>query len=129
MSNVVLFAGITRVGEFLTLGDHVVGTLPWGHVVDVHPVEFLESTATTFDDTEVDDKDTKEEATGEHVTVGKVDFFGDERGEETDQKVPQPVGCSGQRHTLGTVSRGEKLSSDSPDHRAPGHGIACHMTC
>ena len=124
MSNVGLFARIARVGEFLTLGDHVVGALPWGNVVDVHPVEFLEGTATTFDDTEVDDEDSKEETPGEHVTVGKVDFVGDERREESNQEIPQPVGCGGQRHTLSTVFRGEKLSSNCPDHRAPCHRIA-----
>lgn len=88
MSNVVLFARITRVGEFLTLGNHVIGALPWGNVVDVHPVEFLESTATTFDDTEVDDEDTKEETPGEYVTIGKVNLIRDEGCKESNEEIP-----------------------------------------
>lgn len=93
--------------------------LPWDDIVDVHPVELLEGTAATFDDEEIDDEDGDEQTAGKDIPVGEVDLVGDERGEETDQEVPEPIGGGGQGHTLSTVLGGEELRSDSPDHGAP----------
>lgn len=103
--------------------------LPRGNVVDVHPVELLEGAAASFNDAEVDDEDAEEETASEDVAVGKVDFVGDEGGEESDEEVPQPVGGGGQGHTLRTVLGGEELSANRPDHGTPGHRVTFFFSC
>lgn len=107
----------------LVARNHIRLALPRSDVVDVHPVELLEGTAATFNDTEVDDEDAEEETAGEDVAVGKVDLVCDEGGEESDEEVPQPVGGGGQGHTLRTVLGGEELGANRPDHRTPCHRI------
>lgn len=97
--------------------------LPGSDLVDVHPVELLESAALTLDDEEVDDESSDSQASSEDVSVGKVNCTGDEWGEKTDEEVPEPVGCGGQSHTLGTVLGREQFGADSPDHGTPGHGV------
>lgn len=100
-----------------------VAALPGSDLVDVHPVELLESAALTLDDEEVDDESSDSQASSEDVSVGKVNCTGDEWGEKTDEEVPEPVGCGGQSHTLGTVLGREQFGADSPDHGTPGHGV------
>ena len=100
-------------------GQLEVLALPRDDIVDVHPVELLEGTAATFDDEEIDDEDGDEQTARKDIPVGEVDLVGDERGEEPDQEVPEPVGGGGQGHTLGAVLGGEELRGDSPDHGAP----------
>ena len=105
-------------------GRHLeVRALPRLDPVDVHPVKLLQRPAPALNDEEVDDKGRDKHAAREHITVGKVDGTRDERREETDQEVPQPVRGNGQSHTLGTVLGGVQLRSDGPDHRSPGHRV------
>lgn len=108
----------------LVAWDLIRLALPRGDVVDVHPVELLEGTATTFNDAEVDDEDTEEETAGEDVAVGEVDLVCDEGSEESDEEVPEPVGGGGQGHTLRTVLGGEELGANRPNHGTPCHGVA-----
>lgn len=114
---------LSRIPLTNLLWDHVLAALPGSNLVDIHPIQLLESTALALNHEEVDDKDSDEQAASKDVTVGKVDGASDESGEEGDEEVPGPVGGSGQSHTLGTVLGREKLSDDSPDHGSPGHGV------
>ena len=107
------------------LGGLPLGALPRGDMQHVHGVDFLEGTALGLVDEEVRDEDACEAAAGEHVAVGVVDGGGDEGREEGDEEVPGPVGGGGDADGDGTVAGWVQLAADSPDHRAPGGGVAC----
>ena len=104
-------------------GDFILAALPGRNMVDIHVVQLLKGTVLTLDDEEIDNKDTDKQTPGEDITIGEVDVLGDEGCEETDEEVPQPVGGSGEGHSLGTILGGEELGGNSPNHRAPGHRV------
>lgn len=122
MVRVRLLATLGATGA-IELGHLELRALPGGNLVDVHPVELLESPTLTLNHAEVDHSGGGEQTTRKDVSIGKVDLAGDEGSEETDQEVPEPVASGGQSHTLRTVLGGEELSTDSPDHGTPGHGV------
>lgn len=120
------------------------GALPWEDVLEIHGIDLFESAALAFDDEEVDDNCSHKVAGGKDITISimiklekryschemrivnipEINGTGDEWGEETDTKVPDPVAGGGQSHTLGTIARGEDFGLDSPDHGTPGSGKA-----
>lgn len=56
--------------------------------------------------------------------IPKVDSASDERCEETNAEVPDPVAGSGKSHTLRTVSRREDFCLNGPNHGTPSSGKA-----
>ena len=67
--------------------DLVLAALPGFDVVDVHPVELLESSVFTLNNEEVDHEDSDEETTREDVAVREIDGSGDEGSEKTKATV------------------------------------------
>ena len=116
-------AGATGVVMVRDSRDLVAGALPGLDLVDIHPVKLLQGTVLTLNNEEVDNKDSNKKTARENISISKVNSPGDERGEETDEEVPKPVGCGRQSHTLCTVLRRVKFSNNRPHHRAPGSGI------
>ena len=45
-----------------------------------------------------------ETACSKNVSVPEVNRSGDKRGEESNEEIPDPIGCSGDRHALRSVS-------------------------
>ena len=73
----------------------------------------------SFNDEEVDNKTTEEVTSCKDISVAEVDVFGDERREESEKEIPEPVAGGGQGHSLGSVARGEDFCHDGPDHGTP----------
>ena len=112
------------VGHVLRGRGNPFGALPRLDMLEIHGIDLLEGATLAFNDEEVDDEGANKVAGSEDVAISaharlerahymkaerqlnipKVDGTGNERGEETDAKVPDPVAGSGQRHTLGTVA-------------------------
>ena len=67
--------------------DLVLAALPGFDVIDVHPIELLESSVFTFNNEEVDHEDSDEETAREDVAVREIDGSGDEGSEETKATV------------------------------------------
>ena len=73
---------------------------------------------------EVDNDGTRQVARREDETVTELDGTGDERREEGNEEVPEPVAGGGNGGLLGTRARGEGLTDENPDTGRPGHGVA-----
>lgn len=113
-----------NVGHVLRRRRHPLGALPRQNVLEIHGVDLLEGAALAFNDEEVDDEGADKVAGSKDVAISiqgrlgrahystvrrqldipKVDGARNERGEEPDAKVPDPVARSRQSHALGTVA-------------------------
>lgn len=71
---------------------------------------------------EVHDRRSGETATCENVSVAKVDGRRDEGGEESGEKIPEPVRGRRDGHALGPVAGRIELGDDNPHHWSPGAG-------
>lgn len=76
---------------------HLLGTgwdpfaaLNRAYAFEVHRVNLFQSTSLTFNQEEIHDESTEKVASGKNISVLKVDSRGDERGEESDQEIPEP---------------------------------------
>lgn len=69
---------------------------------------------------EVDNETTHKITGGEDKTVAELDGLGDERREEREQEVPQPVASSRESGLFGASTHGERLSDDNPGAGSPG---------
>jgi hypothetical protein len=121
-----LFASILiLIAIVLTVhGRHLkVAALPGSHLVDIHPVKFFQGTAFTLDDEEVNDESSDKQAASEDVTICKINGASNKGSEESDEEVPEPIGCGGESHTLRTILGGEQFGGNGPDHRPPSHSI------
>ena len=87
-----LVKDISRRDALFRSRRHPLAALPRRHAQDVHHVHFFERLAFTFDDAEVDDQNRDEETPREDVSVREVDVARDERSEESNEEVPEPVG-------------------------------------
>lgn len=101
-----------------------LGGLPGKHAGDVHRIwtvlargcvkammskqrlrtDLFQRPALSFDDEKVDNQTTEEVACRKDIAQAEVDTRCDERGEEGQEKVPQPVAGSGQSHALRPVA-------------------------
>ena len=62
--------------------------------------------------------------TSKDETVTVLDRACDERSEEREQEVPDPVRACREGGLVGTGTRGETLAGQNPDTRRPGHSVA-----
>ena len=66
----------------------------------------FQSPALALNHKEIDEKSAENVTAGEHVAVLEVDGGNDERSEEGEEEVPEPITGGRECHTLGTVAGG-----------------------
>jgi hypothetical protein len=74
----------------------------------------LQSPALALDYEEIDEKPAENVTAGKHVAVLEIDGGNDERGEEGEEEVPEPIAGGRESHTLGTVAGGIEFAADCP---------------
>jgi hypothetical protein len=79
----------------LSLRNLKLAALPRRHMVHVHPVDLLEGATLALNHAEVYDEGGDQQTAREDIPIREVDGAGDERGEEAQQEVPEPVGGGG----------------------------------
>ena len=100
-----------------------VTTLPRWDFGDVHSINLLQSLALRLAHEEIHNKHSCKIAACEDIAVLEANVRGDEGREESDQKVPCPVGGGDQRHGACSVVAGKQFTNDAPDDGAPGGGV------
>ena len=104
-----------------------------GAGLGVHLVDLLEGEETGLINEKVGEDDTTSAGTGpdEEDLGTKTSVAGtrlnEVRGGKADSKVPEPVGGSAQRESLGTDGEREDLTADDPGSRTPGGGEASNV--
>lgn len=91
---------VRRLDSVLELALVVLRS-PWDNSGSVHLVNLLQSQTLGLIDKEEDKEDRECKTSREDVTVSEVDGSGDERSEEGQEEVSQPVGTSSNSHALG----------------------------
>ena len=103
---------------------HPLGTPPRLHLQHIHLIDLLQRPPLALNHRE-EDHDARDGIAGrEDVPVAEIDVPDDERREEGQHEVPEPVRGGGERHGFRAVARGVELAGDGPDHGAPGGGEA-----
>ena len=74
----------------------------------------FQSPALALNHEEIDEKPSENVTAGEHVPVLEIDGGNDERGEEGEEKVPEPITGGRESHTLSTVAGGIEFAADCP---------------
>lgn len=101
------------------------GRGPWRSLLQ-HTINLLERQALRLRDQEVRiDKGAGAETTPNEEDFGsQVPFVGADHvgSDDSDDAVPEPVGCGGESYTTGADGQGEDLADDDPCARAPGGG-------
>lgn len=114
----------SNLGHLVGVRRRPLGASPRLDVLQVHGVNFLKTATLAFNDEEVDNQTSNKVASSKDVTVQEIDITSNEGCEETNAEVPGPVGRSRNGHSLGSVSGGENLGLDGPDHGTPSSGVA-----
>lgn len=81
----------------------------------VHGIDLLERTVLGLDHEEVNDEEENEAGHSKDKSVEIVDIVGDQRREERDEEVEEPVRGSGECHADRAVTGGVQFANNGPD--------------
>lgn len=81
---------------------------------EIHGINLLESLTAGLDEEEEHDEKCGQIAACKNIAIGKLDIVGDERSEESQHEVPEPVGGCAEGHGDGTIAVGEHLADACP---------------
>jgi len=88
----------------------------------VHGVNLLQGLSIRLNEEEVDGERSQQITSSKDVAVSEADTVGDERREEAEVEVPEPVAGRAVRDGLGSVATRVHLCDASPCHWSPGGG-------
>lgn len=92
----------------------------WVDVGNVHSIDVLQRTTSSFYHKEVDNPNQAERTASENQAIKVADVLGNKCREKGDQEVPKPVRSGGQPNRGSPVARWIEFSNNSPAERSPG---------
>mgnify|MGYP003662834270 CR=1 FL=1 len=88
----------------------------------IHGINLLQRLPATLNQEEIHQEERREVTPRKHISISEINIASDERREERQHEIPEPIRTRRERHADSSIPIGKHLRNASPNEGTPRHG-------